>query len=240
MQSSSLIDAFGLQKPRVIAIVGGGGKSSLMAALGREFRQKGERVVMTTTTHIFRPEHNVYLGDDPAVFSTLLEQYGYLTLGTPMDEGRIKESPLLARLPDLADRVIIEADGTKGLPVKVPKAGEPVIPAFADTIIAVAGLSALGKPLGQVCHRPELATQHFGLSPEVVVTPSILAEILCSPNGQRKDIGQRRYLVLLNQFDAASRVDALETAKEIISRGTQRVVIGALQASPQDFTVLIH
>ena len=146
MQSPSLMDAFGLQMPRAIAIVGGGGKSSLMAALGREFRQKGDRVVMTTTTHIFRPEHNVYLGDDPAVFSALLEQYGCLTLGTPMEEGRIKESPLLARLPDLADRVIIEADGTKGLPMKVPKAGEPVIPAFADTIIATDPAPCVGSP----------------------------------------------------------------------------------------------
>ena len=42
MDNRSAITALGLENARVIAIIGGGGKSSLMAALGEEFRHRGE------------------------------------------------------------------------------------------------------------------------------------------------------------------------------------------------------
>ena len=58
MDVHSAIKAFGLEHARAIAIVGGGGKSSLMAVLGEEFRHRGETAVMTTTTHIRPPRQN--------------------------------------------------------------------------------------------------------------------------------------------------------------------------------------
>ena len=238
MQAISLIGAFQLESCHTVAIIGGGGKSSLMAALGKEYQRRGETAVMTTTTHIFRPEQNVYLGDDPAVFSALLEQYGLLTAGMPIEDGRLGTSPLLAQLPQLAQHVIIEADGTKGLPLKVPKKGEPVIPAFADVVIAVAGLSALGKPLGEVCHRPELAQKEFRLPPSTTVTPEIMAAILSSEKGQRKEVDNRPFYVLLNQADAVSRIEALKTAHILQSKGVKRVVIAALRVSPDDIALV--
>ena len=148
MDNRSAITALGLEKPRVIAIIGGGGKSSLMAALGEEFRHRGETAVMTTTTHIRPPRQNGYMGDDAAVLSDLLITNRVMTVGMPAEEHKFGPSPLLERLPQLADRVIIEADGTKGLPLKVPNEHEPVIPPFADAVVAVAGLSALGSRWG--------------------------------------------------------------------------------------------
>ena len=189
MDNRSAITALGLENARVIAIIGGGGKSSLMAALGEEFRHRGETAVMTTTTHIRPPRLNGYMGDDAAVLSDLLITNRVMTVGMPAEEHKFGPSPLLERLPQLADRVIIEADGTKGLPLKVPNEHEPVIPPFADAVVAVAGLSALGQPLGHVCHRPELAALRFGISPEETVTPEIMARLLSSPLAQRKGVG---------------------------------------------------
>lgn len=240
MHRNSLLEAFSLRNSKVIAIVGGGGKSSLMAALGNEYHYAGETAVMTTTTHIFHPQRNAYLGDDPAVFSSLLEQFGLLTVGVPIEDGRLGASPLLEQLPRLAQHVLIEADGTKGLPLKVPRENEPVIPEFADTIVAVAGLSALGRPLGEVCHRAELAAGVYGYSLEQKVTPQMLAEMISSPVGQQKGVGSRRFRVLLNQCDAVSREVAFETAKALNERGVRRVVVGALQAAPDNITVFIR
>ena len=46
-----LVEALGLRRgPGLVSLVGGGGKSSLLFALGRELPG---RVVMTTTTRIF-------------------------------------------------------------------------------------------------------------------------------------------------------------------------------------------
>ena len=233
----SALPAFGLENSKVTAIIGGGGKSSLMAALGREYRLRGETAVMTTTTHIRPPKENGYMGDDAAVLSDLLVTHRLMTVGTMSEEGKFGPSPLLERLPGLADHVIIEADGTKGLPLKVPNEREPVIPPFADTVVAVAGLSALGRPLGKVCHRPELALLRFGFLPERIVTPELMAELLTSPLAQRKDVGERRYLVLLNQMDAAPENKIAELAERLMQSGVERVVAAALQRSPNEYMV---
>lgn len=206
MEHHSAMSSFGLENSHVTAIVGGGGKSSLMAALGEEYHRRGETVIMTTTTHIRPPRENGYMGDDAVALGSLLASCRLMTVGTMSEERKFGPSPLLEQLPELADRVIIEADGTKGLPLKVPNDREPVIPAFADAVVAVAGLSALGCPLGEVCHRPELAKLRFDLEPDQIVTPELMAMLLSSPLAQRKDVGSRPYAVLLNQADRAGRM----------------------------------
>lgn len=233
----SALSAFGLEHSKVTAIIGGGGKSSLMAVLGEEYRLRRQTAVMTTTTHIRPPKENGYMGDNAAVLSDLLATHRLMTVGTMGEEGKFGPSPLLEQLPRLADHVIIEADGTKGLPLKVPNEREPVIPAFADSVVAVAGLSALGRPLGKVCHRPELALLRFGFPPERIVTPELMAELLTSPMAQRKDVGARRYLVLLNQMDAAPEDKIAELAERLVQSGVERVVAAALQRRPNEYVV---
>ena len=144
---------------------------------------------------------------------------------------------VINKAAQLADHVIIEADGTKGLPLKVPNDQEPVIPAFADTVVAVAGLSALGRPLGEVCHRPELALLRFGFSPDRMVTPELMSVLLTSPLAQRKDVGARRYLILLNQMDQADETKLIELAHLLVQKGVERVVAAALQRHPNEYMV---
>ena len=231
MEHHSAMSSFGLENSHVTAIVGGGGKSSLMAALGEEYHRRGETVIMTTTTHIRPPRENGYMGDDAAVLGSLLASCRLMTVGTMSEERKLEQ------LPELADRVIIEADGTKGLPLKVPNDREPVIPAFADAVIAVAGLSALGRPLGEVCHRPELAKLRFDLEPGQIVTPELMAMLLSSPLAQRKDVGSRPYAVLLNQADRARPDEIAALATLLLQKGVERVVTAALQRRPGEYEV---
>ena len=229
MEHHSAMSSFGLENSHVTAIVGGGGKSSLMAALGKEYHRRGETVIMTTTTHIRPPRENGYMGDDAAVLGSLLANCRLMTVGTMSEERKFGPSPLLEQLPELADRVIIEADGTKDR--------EPVIPAFADAVIAVAGISALGRPLGEVCHRPELAKLRFDLEPDQIVTPELMAMLLSSPLAQRKDVGSRPYAVLLNQADRARPDEIAALATLLLQKGVERVVTAALQRRPGEYEV---
>ena len=102
MEHHSAIKAFGLEHARAIAIVGGGGKSSLMAALGKEYHRRGETVIMTTTTHIRPPRENGYMGDDAAVLGSLLASCRLMTVGTMSEDRKFGPSPLLEQLPELA------------------------------------------------------------------------------------------------------------------------------------------
>ena len=52
-------------------------------------------------------------------------------------------------------RILCEGDGSKRLPIKLPKDGEPIFFPKTDTVIGVIGLSCLGKPIiSQNCHKP--------------------------------------------------------------------------------------
>ena len=119
----------------------------------------------------------------------------------------------------------------------MPNDREPVIPAFADAVIAVAGLSALGCPLGEVCHRPELAKLRFDLEPDQIVTPELMAMLLSSPLAQRKDVGSRPYAVLLNQADWARPDEIAALATLLLQKGVERVVTAALQRRPGEYEV---
>ena len=55
----------------------------------------------------------------------------------------------------LADVVLVEADGSRRQPLKCFGPHEPVIPPRTDCIVHVAGLSALGRPLDEICFRWE-------------------------------------------------------------------------------------
>ena len=76
----------------------------------------------------------------------------------------------------------------KGLPCKAPAAHEPVLLPQSDNLLAVAGLSALGRPLEQaVCFRAPLAAALLGVAPDARLTPGAAgAAALPVPQGGAK------------------------------------------------------
>jgi hypothetical protein len=101
-----------------------------------------------------------------------------------------------------ADAVFIEADGAKHYPCKVPAAHEPVLLPQSDIVLAVAGLSALGKSLREVCFRYDTIRPRFlAAAPDASLTPPVLAQLLASAQGGRKAVGDRQFYAVLNQAD---------------------------------------
>ncbi len=110
-----------------------------------------------------------------------------------------------------ADAVLIEADGARKMPCKLPATHEPVILPESDWVVGVAGLSALGKPVREVCFRAEeiaqkscTAEQSQDLILEHCMSEQDLARLLASRCGARKGVGERKYLAVLNQCDGAA------------------------------------
>lgn len=122
----------------IIAATGAGGKSTYIEKLADQYAALGLRVCVTTTTHIYKQpdrEHVVYRGADEGE-----------KLAWPGDAE-------FSRLCREHDVVLVEADGSRHCPLKIPAEYEPVIPQPVDEIIVVMGLHALGRPLGEVCQR---------------------------------------------------------------------------------------
>jgi len=154
----------------VIAYVGAGGKTTQLKEAAARFRQTGKTVFVTTSTHMFI-EEDTLLSDDPREIIRQLEQTGYAMAGVAEGEKITALSPATyAAVCERADVVLVEADGSKHLPLKFPAEGEPVIPANADEIVIVCGLHALGKPLCTAAHRSELARRCLGVADNTPVT----------------------------------------------------------------------
>ncbi len=146
-------------EPFVIAVVGAGGKTSLLRRLAGEAREEKKKVLVMTTTHMLRPSQYGIFSEDYDKVKKALATEGLAVVGIPAENNKIKflGGDFYERVCPLADLVLVEADGAKHYPVKVPAAHEPVIPANATMILSMAGLSAWGKPLKEVCFRAQEA-----------------------------------------------------------------------------------
>lgn len=142
-----------------ISVVGSGGKTSLLYALGRQLAQAGKRVLLTTTTHLAMEVPTdilVYVQADGGGME--VPQPGQLWLwAIPNGTGR-RIGPSMEELEQVApcfDVILCEADGSRRMPLKWHASHEPCLPQFTQMIFYVVGLSGLGKPAGEVLHRWE-------------------------------------------------------------------------------------
>lgn len=214
--SERLTDLWRLGPSEVVALVGAGGKSSLMEALARDFEAEGALVVLTTTTKILPPEP----GGRPLVTAPhlegLLHALGGVAVGafagcSPVvgrgltADGKVRGVPpewvpALRDLPGVA-AVLVEADGAVGRPLKAPAAYEPVVPACASLVVVIGGLDAQDARLdAEHVHRPELVSELVGISlgdpipPEAVLRASVAGYVDRVPR-------HAGFLVFLNKAD---------------------------------------
>lgn len=153
------------KRPWVISTVGAGGKTSLIRRLAWEGKERGVRVLAATTTHMGRPRRFGVFSRSLTQVRKILDEESVAVAGALEEERKITLGPMdfFLQASALAQLVLVEADGSRRLPLKVPAAHEPVIPPNGDMILAVAGLSALGKPAGEVCFRLKQAELLAGL-----------------------------------------------------------------------------
>ena len=148
---------------RCICAVGAGGKTSLLYELAEEYRRKGKRVLLITTTKMYLPEKDGVLDGTAEEIKEKLERDGFAVAGGVFSEEKMGPLPqaILDEVFSFADVVLVEADGSKRMPLKMPRQGEPVLPETCDFLVTVAGLSALEQPWEQVCHRFALVSSMF-------------------------------------------------------------------------------
>lgn len=200
----------------IISLVGGGGKTTTMFYIGRYFAKKGKKVVITTTTHIVKPD--VYtLIDSSKELKKIDFKEEPVVIGK--DAGEKLSSLDIIEVRELnkyADIVLVEADGAKRLPIKIPREGEPVIPENTDICIVCMGIDAVGKKISEKCFRYERAAKLFGWDENHVLSTEDAARILTDKRAEFKGVNDRKTLFIINKADTEEDVrKALETEKYI-------------------------
>jgi len=245
--AAKLIPALGIGTREHIAVVGAGGKSTLLFALAEELREHGCSVVSTTTTKIWLWQRDLaaksmYLADTAweETLGKALERYGHVfvsrkPLPSRKTAGISKDlADAIFELPGV-DHVIVEADGAAGRPVKVPSEHEPVIPDSATTVIAVMGLEALfARCVEENVFRMEPFRAMTGLEIGSELSPETLTKIFLNPSGLfRGSPGDARRVAFLNKMDLVENHGAARRlARSILASNetrVERVVLGSLK-----------
>lgn len=190
---------FSMEKGHVVSLVGAGGKTTLMYRLAEYYSGCGYRVLVTTTTHIMKPER--YLAHSLREAQEQWEKGNYAVVGKNMPGEKLAEVDReeLCAYMEMADMVLIEADGAKKMPCKVPAEHEPVILPQCDIVLGVMGMDSLGQSLESVCFRLKEAKKFLGKSERDILTVEDAEKILTSSQGTRKNVGGRMYGVVLSK-----------------------------------------
>lgn len=201
----NLIDLLGLQHARTVALIGAGGKTTLLWLLANEARARGERVLVTTSTHIMQPDASQcdrFLSPLSAQeLSHALACGGVTCAGYPNAAGKCTGlSPDLFAAAQLhADRIFYEADGAARLPLKLHRTDEPVLHPETDAVVILLGLSSFGRPVQEVVHRWTLSKTYASFPQRPVGDADLLA--LAREAAAAAGLGPARTRIILNQAD---------------------------------------
>jgi probable selenium-dependent hydroxylase accessory protein YqeC len=235
-----LSDALGMTADEVVALVGGGGKSTAMFRLAREMVEKGGSAITTTTTRIFGAQIALSPIHVPAADATrervaaALSAHGQvLVIGaTDRESGKAEGvsldlfTQLRAWFPSAC--FLNEADGSRMRPFKAPAAHEPVIPVETTLVVPVVGADVFGQTLDDDhVHRPELIGALSGASLGAPITPEIVARVLAHADGGRKGVAAgARVIVVINKVESLSALQpAHETAERLLREPSIHSVI---------------
>ncbi len=227
-------ERLGVGDRELISIVGAGGKSTILFALGTELAARGNRVILTTTTKMARSQvtEPACWSDDPATVAAAI------TRGTPLF---VAKDPIPGKVtgpsPEAVDRiyaetnvdyVIVEADGARSMSIKAPADHEPVIPSRSTLVVVVAGIDAVGRSVEEVAHRPDRITALTGLTPDSILAADEFATILLHPAGGLKGIpSSARVAIAITKVTPANESAAVELTQTIAAhpRGDRAIIV---------------
>lgn len=199
----------------VTAVIGSGGKTTLLRTLGEEL-SASRTVLLCTTTKIF-PFPDLPCAKGAAEISRLRKECRLLCAGREVSGKLTAPDVPMAELASWFDYVLVEADGAARRPLKAHAAHEPVIPREAEQTICVVGASGFGRPIREAAHRPELYAELAGVSQEALVVPKMEAAVL-----NQEGLHQS---VFINQVETAEQ---LAWARELAALLTCPVLAGSL------------
>ncbi|MEE9274695.1 MAG: selenium cofactor biosynthesis protein YqeC [bacterium] len=208
----SLSDALGLAPGHLVAIMGAGGKATVMKRLVRELLDARTPVLVTATTNL----HSLGEAGGP---SLLLSEEGRESVDAAEREWAAR-GPIIwveKKLPQNMFRglppeevaalhekgfggvLVAKTDGARKRLIKAPGEGEPVLPRTATHALVVLGLNAIGRPAGpDIIHRFDLACRLADLAPGQPIEARHLAALASHPESYpgRLPAGMKRALYL--------------------------------------------
>lgn len=235
----SLIEAADL-KALVVSVVGAGGKTTILHRLEEEFVRRNRRVIFMTTTRIMKEGTPYFLEDaSEDEIRDGLKKFGRVWIGSHDPISGKTASPaqeILAEVLRWKLPILIEADGAKRMPLKVPAEHEPVILEQTGHVLSVYGLDAIGSTLESSCFRVEKAEQILQKNRKERITAYDIAALALSDRAGRKGCPpSAEYTVILNKADCADRRKAaVAICEQLKDRGVKNIVVTSFKRNRKE------
>ena len=246
-QHLSLVQAFRASSPPYIAFIGSGGKTTAMFQLARQLPSP---VIITATSHLgtwqlgLADQHIVASNPDP------IEKLEHGLKGVILITGEVaadRTKPIGNDLMNWLHQfcgyhsipLLVEADGSRGKPLKGWADHEPPIPDFVNLVVQVVGLTGLGKPLrAEYVQRPEIFSKLSGLGIGESITQAALIRVLIhSESGLRNIPANARRVALLNQADTQELQSAAQGMAGTLLDTYDSVIVSSLE---QEMLFAVH
>jgi probable selenium-dependent hydroxylase accessory protein YqeC len=229
----------------IIAITGGGGKTSLLYYLGRLLAAHGIKAILSVTTKLFRPiggDHQVLFADSANSLVQIARKAGcgLTTIAAGIDSADTRKltglppewfNEAAESLPDVM--FLIEADGSAGKSLKGYLEHEPVVPSSTSLIIPVVGVDVVGHLLtADFVHRAAIAAAVTGQPLGAVITTDVVVKLLLSPVGYRRGFPTTaRTLFFLNKVESDrdyTIATSIATAVFAVASELEGIVAGSI------------
>jgi len=244
----TLAQALSIGEKEMVSLVGAGGKTPLLYALGRELSALRSGVILTTTTKIFEPEpapfFRLFLSTDLGgtkkwVAENAPRRECLLLAGKRLPGGKLEGIP-----PEWAEEIfamdgvsaiINEADGAAGRPLKAPRDGEPVIPRNTTLLVPIVGIDGMGCPLDEAwVFRSAVASRLLGLPMGSTVTEEAVVRLVME--SVKPGPAGAHIVPLINKVDLPGGLEkARRLARCLLSADParlRRVALGQLKHLP--------
>ena len=238
-----LDDKLGIGSHKLFAITGSGGKTSLMYSLGGYFALN-ELVLLTTTTKIFTPSlcqyPNQFIGPAgecveaaekisrcSALVAAKERRQNKLIGYTAAEIQEISQSSLI-------NKIIVEADGSRGLSLKAYEDWEPPVPPLTSCQIIVFGADAFTIPVSaSTVFRFDSLSKRYGMHEGDLLSAATVSAILSSQSEYLKNSPESSYRILfVNKCDKLSETEHIDIYNKFVYelRGYDALVTASIYA----------
>ncbi|KAA6376105.1 MAG: putative selenium-dependent hydroxylase accessory protein YqeC, partial [Streblomastix strix] len=204
---NSLFEKLQFGKGDVVALVGGGGKTTIMQKLANYLCvERKMKVIMTTTTNIsseqslgtkvFNPEMDldICMKQIQDAFLSKDDNIGHIVTVGKQEGKKLSgiNNEWISHLLSICDIIIVEADGASRKPLKACAFYEPVIPDSTSVVISVVGADCVGFELNDnFVHRSQIMKDEIlninsDEPKRIILTAEDVVSVVLSSNGHIK------------------------------------------------------
>jgi len=201
-----LLEAFNIKTGDIITLTGAGGKTTALYQLGKELQER--KVLLTLTTKMKYPEKGqadeIYSEKEVEILTIKRSNGRTFLYGERLQNnkcGSVSEAniEIVAKGYDMT---VIEADGTRGLPLKGYLKSEPCIPNFATINVGIATIYSIGQIAGEaVILRKEEFTRMLNIKMGEVLTEKHIAKWIAHSDGMFRG-SQGKRILFFNQIES--------------------------------------